>query len=626
MAGVSSKSKRKMSDENRVFQDNWEEEYFVVANRHHSATCLICRESVILKKYNIVRHYTTKHKSFNDTFPPGSLIRCEKLTFFKKSLQQEQNVMSVAISQDTAVTRASYEICYILGKHMKPFTDAEVVKECFLTASNVLFDKFGNKDKIISQIKHMQLSDSTCVRRIEAIAKHLSDRIIEDVKNCSFFSLAFDSSTDISATSQCSVYVRYCTEQNSIHEDFLKFMPMKNQTRGMDYLDIISTFMKNNDIDLKKLICVCTDGCPSMTGSEKGFVSLLKTKYNLTNLLTFHCIIHQENLAARISVAEIDAVMKTVISIVNYIRARELNHRKFKNLLEEVNSYYSDVLLHTSVRWLSRGKVLERFFSLRLEIILFLQLNNKIYSEIENDEWWCLLAFLCDITEKLSKLNHDIQGENKIISQMANKVFAFEEKLIIYHEEIQNQVSHNFPTVTKAKQDGISISRKNFTIFSNYLAALSKEFEGRFLDLRRIKNCLLLVENPWHIETATITQLAALGFDYATLFDEFIEFKNDTNMEVIFKEKREEKEYIEFWKLVPEKYKTVKKCALLLLTLFASTYLCESSYSKMKYAKNVYRNRLTDSHLDDVLRVACSNCKPDLSKIVNSLSQYQISH
>jgi hypothetical protein len=34
----------------------------------------------------------------------------------------------------------------------------------------------------------------------------------------------------------------------------------------------------------------------------------------------------------------------------------------------------------------------------------------------------------------------------------------------------------------------------------------------------------------------------------------------------------------------------------------------------MKYAKNVYKNRLTDSHLDDLLRVACSNYKPDILK------------
>ncbi|XP_023212740.1 general transcription factor II-I repeat domain-containing protein 2-like [Centruroides sculpturatus] len=616
-----------MSDENRMFQDEWEADYFVVQNKHGFATCLICRESVILKKYNIARHFNTKHKSFNDTFPPGSLIRHEKLAIFKKSLQNQQNIMSVAIVQDAAVTKASYEICYILGKHMKPFTDAEIVKECFLSASNVLFDKFSNKNQIISEIKKIQLSDSTCVRRIEDIANHICDNVIEDLKNCKFFSLAFDSSTDISATSQCSVFVRYCTVQNSICEDFLKFLPMKGQTRGKDYLDTICNFLEQNKIDVKKLICVCTDGCPSMTGSENGFISLLKQNYDLTNLITFHCIIHQENLASRIANPKVDTVMKTVINIVNYIRARELNHRKFKSLLEEVDSQYNDVLLHTSVRWLSRGKVLERFFSLRKEIMLFLQQNNKIYSELQNNEWWCIVAFLCDITEKLNSLNTGLQGKNKIISQMANKIFAFEEKLNIYYQEIQNKILRNFPTMTNAKQDGINISPENYTIFSNYLTALSEEFKHRFHDLRKIKNILLLIENPWHLEPAIISELADIfACNYAELFDEFIEMKNNTHLEAIFKEKRAENNYVDFWKVVPEQYKTVKKCAQILLTLFASTYLCETSYSKMKYAKNIYRNRLTDSHLDAVLRVACSSYKPDLNEIVKKCSQYQQSH
>jgi len=109
---------------------------------------------------------------------------------------------------------------------------------------------------------------------------------------------------------------------------------------------------------------VCTDGCPSMLGRNIGFVQLLKKHLENDNLLSFHCIIHQENLAARVSIPEVDLVMKSVIKIVNYIRANELNHRKFKSILEEMNGDYSDVILHTSVRWLSRGKVLQRFFTL----------------------------------------------------------------------------------------------------------------------------------------------------------------------------------------------------------------------------------------------------------------------
>lgn len=169
------------------------------------------------------------------------------------------------------------------------------------------------------------------------------------------------------------------------------------------------------------------------------------------------------------------------------------------------------------------------FFFLRLEIILFLQQNNNVDNELENDEWWCRLAYMCDITEKLNELNRGLQGENKIISQMANKVFAFEEKLKIYYEEIQNKIYRDFPTLTKAKQDDIDISQITFTIISNHLHALSKEFRRRFQDLRSIRNCFMLVENPWHLKTTNITQLAALGYDYAKLFDESIELKNDTN-------------------------------------------------------------------------------------------------
>lgn len=236
------------------------------------------------------------------------------------------------------------------------------------------------------------------------------------------------------------------------------------------------------------------------------------------------------------------------------------------------------------------------------------------------------LAFLCDITEKLGDLNRRLQGELKIISQLASKVFAFEDKLKMYIEEINNKKLHNFPALEKAQQDGIDVSPENYATISSYLVSLSNEFQDRFKDLRKIKKCLLLVENPWHLEVATTTELAVLGFDSAKLSDELIDFKNDTNLEAIFKEKREANQYVEFWRLVPDNYETLKNCAHLLLTLFASTYLCESSYSRMKYAKNVYRSRLTDSHLDDVLRVACSNYVSDLSKIVKSLPQCQKSH
>jgi len=55
-----------------------------------------------------------------------------------------------------------------------------------------------------------------------------------------------------------------------------------------------------------------------------------------------------------------------------------------------MNSNYNEILLPTSVHWLSRRKVLESFFILQLQIIKFLQQNNK-FDELKNNNW-CLLT------------------------------------------------------------------------------------------------------------------------------------------------------------------------------------------------------------------------------------------
>lgn len=42
----------------------------------------------------------------------------------------------------------------------------------------------------------------------------------------------------------------------------------------------------------------------------------------------------------------------------------------------------------------------------------------------------------------------------------------------------------------------------------------------------------------WHLKITNIIHLAALGYDYVKLFNKFIELKNNTNVKIIFKEKR----------------------------------------------------------------------------------------
>ncbi len=80
--------------------------------------------------------------------------------------------------------------------------------------------------------------------------------------------------------------------------------------------------------------------------------------------------------------------------------------------LEEVNSQYSDLLLHNKVRWLSRDRVLARFAAFLEEVKKLLEeKGHHEYVYLTNPEWLHKFHFLMDITSHLNELNRKLQGE-----------------------------------------------------------------------------------------------------------------------------------------------------------------------------------------------------------------------
>ena len=53
--------------------------------------------------------------------------------------------------------------------------------------------------------------------------------------------------------------------------------------------------------------------------------------------------------------------IEKVVSVVNFIRSKGLNHREFKSFLEEVGSDHDDVIYFCQVLWLSKSSTLFRF-------------------------------------------------------------------------------------------------------------------------------------------------------------------------------------------------------------------------------------------------------------------------
>ena len=148
-----------------------------------------------------------------------------------------------------------------------------------------------------------------------------------------------------------------------------------------------------------------------MFGSQNGFVSLLEKHVkeigNKHDILKCYCIIHQEALCSKS--AGFANVMKVVVKVVNFILFRVINHRQFQDLLAKINSQYTffislflfifcDLLYLCEVRWMSRGKMLERVFNLTEKIATFLEEKKLGDPKFRNAEWDSKLAFLTDIT------------------------------------------------------------------------------------------------------------------------------------------------------------------------------------------------------------------------------------
>ncbi|GFX23716.1 general transcription factor II-I repeat domain-containing protein 2 [Trichonephila clavipes] len=85
--------------------------------------------------------------------------------------------------------------------------------------------------------------------------------------------------------------------------------------------------------------------------------------------------------------------MSIVTKIINSIKAKATQHRLFKLFFENEDTEFKDSLLHSEVRWLTRGKVLERFINLLPEVKEFVASRNEVYEELENKNWLLDLGF-----------------------------------------------------------------------------------------------------------------------------------------------------------------------------------------------------------------------------------------
>ena len=77
---------------------------------------------------------------------------------------------------------------------------------------------------------------------------------------------------------------------------------------------------------------------------------------------------------------------------------------------------------------------------------------------------------------------------------------------------------------------------------------------------------------------------------------------------------------VEFWQQVTESnYSELKKTSARLLSVFSTTYCCESLFSVRKFVKAKYRASLTNEHLSELIRTALTSYRADFQKLANRM-------
>ena len=133
-------------------------------------------------------------------------------------------------------------------------------------------------------------------------------------------------------------------------------------------------------------------------------------------MLTVHCVLHRHHLVAKKLSGELHDALKVCIRPVNKIKAHPLNSRLFAMLCEKNDETLDQLLLHTEVRWLSRGDSLQRLVDLHDSTVeFFMDADPSLCNELKVCKNH--LFYLADLYSKFNEVQKRLQGQGVTIIQ-----------------------------------------------------------------------------------------------------------------------------------------------------------------------------------------------------------------
>lgn len=379
---------------------------------------------------------------------------------------------------------------------------------------------------------------------------------------------------------------------------------LQTDTKGATVFETLEGFLKEQMIPMENIIACATDGAAAMVGKYRGFTAFLKKA--IPHVMTIHCVVHRQHLVAKNITEPLNSAMSTVITAVNKIKAHPLNSRLFKKLCSENDEEFERLLLHTEVRWLSKGNCLDRVFSLFSSVVEFLGTVDSALAErlkhIQDQ-----VAYLADIFEKFNDLNLQLQGNENNLVKSKSVVSGFIAKLPLFRGELGRRDFKRFPRMNEVSN---LVDDDTLLIFLNHLTNIEADMKERFKELLSLEIPSWILD-PFEIPSDDVPGSSSLEAD-------LIDLRHDFELKPTFKKQQ----YRDFWlqQAVTEKYPSLWKAAKLFFIAFPTSYLVERGFSVVSQIMTKARNRLDVVERGD-LRLRLTAMTSDVEQL---MSQHQV--
>ena len=501
--------------------------------------------------------------------------------------------------QNQYALTASYEVSQLIARTKKPHTIGEsLIAPCV----EIIVRRMLGENKL-SKVKQVSLSNTSIKRRIVNLDEDIEEQVVAGIRSSPVFSIQLDESTDVASLSQLIAFVRYI-ENGTMKTEFLFCKPLKTTCKAEDIYDIIANYFEVHKIDRKYLVSCTTDGAPAMMGKKAGVIQRLKSVSS--QLIGNHCCLHRKVLSSKSMPGEFATTFNYIVQEINAIKSSATNSRLFTELCEVQEADFENLLFFTAVRWLSRGKAVQRVFELRAVIAEFLHSKNHLLAEYFLDKHFLAkVAYLADMFSALCTVNTSLQGRDIVMFEACDKLGTFSDRLKLWKRRVQRGQLEHFHNL-KIFLDTESIECTFQSEIIEHIDILLGYLEQYFEDDIVMYKSKQWVKFPF--DQSTLDLISDNDFN---IKDEFISLRADSTLKIEYTQVSVDR----FWIRRLDSFPLLAHDAVKVLMMFPTYWECEAAFSQISIIKTKHRNRLD---VEPDIRVALSSTSPRIGHIIES--------